>query len=84
MKIRVNKGIATGYFKYSYSNVRESPLTIYDVLNIFQYNYGLETYLYYDMERAMYCICASGSITTMMSLRAMLRHIYELVDLAES
>ena len=84
MKIKITNGVATGYFKYSYSNVRRSPLTIYDVLNIFQYNYGLETYLYHDMEHAMYYICATGSITIMMSLRTMLRHVYTLVDLAES
>lgn len=84
MKIRINSGVATGYFKYSCSNIRDSSVTIYDIINIFCYGYKMETYLYYDAENCMYCICATGSITTLMSLRTKLRYLYDLIDLSES
>lgn len=84
MKIRVNNGVATGYFKYSYSNIHDSPLTICDLMNIFEYGYNMETYLYYDIENRMYCVCATGSITTLMSLRTAVRYLYGLIDLSES
>ena len=84
MKIRISNGIAMGYFEYSYSNICNSPVSIYDVMNIFYSGYGLDTYLYYDMERDRYCICSIGSITTMISLRTTLRYLYDLIDLSES
>lgn len=82
MKIRIINDVAIGYFKYSCSNVRNSLLTICDLMNIFECGYNMETYLYYDVENQMYCICATGSITTMMSLRTVLRYLYDLIDLS--
>jgi len=79
MKIKIQNGLALGYFTYSAIDVSNS-LSLCDLLTIFQYNYQLETWVYVDVDKNLYHICSTGSITTMMSLRTMLRHVYGLTE----
>ena len=80
MKIKIENGLALGYFTYSIIDVNKSPLSLYDLLNLFYYNYQLETWVWADIDKNLYHICSTGSITTMLNLRTMLRHVYGLTE----